>query len=176
MAVGFFGKKISQVIGLGGGGGDGGGFSILGDALQERNRTRRLFQMKWFIFGTIIIFCGLIFTDLILNNGQILQASFITTPRVNKEGLLKDSMLGSINKELSLFVDAFNVFLKYIFILACFVVVLLSIDPVLRALFVCFKFVLFRLLKQKYSIIDVNYWYPEEENKVTIESVNQNFF
>lgn len=154
-----------QVISLGGRGGDSGGFSMLGDALQERSRTRRLFQIRWFIFGTIIIFCGLIFTDLILNNGQTLQTIFSTTSRVNKERLLKDSMLGSINKQLSLFVDAFNVFLKYIFILACFVVVLLSIDSVLRALFVCFKFVSFRLLKQKYSIIDVDYWYSEEENK-----------
>jgi hypothetical protein len=36
--VGLFGKKISQVmqiIGLGNGGGDGSGFSILGDAMKE---------------------------------------------------------------------------------------------------------------------------------------------
>jgi len=181
--VGFFGKKISQVsqiIGLGnvvggGGGGDGGGgLSLIGDAIKERTRTRRLFQMRWFIFGTIVIFCGLIFTDLILNNGQTLQTIFSTNPRVNKEVLLKDSMVGSFSKELSPFVDAFNVFLKYIFILACFVVVLLSIEPVLRVSLVCFKFVSFRLLKQKNSIIDVDYWYPEEENKIIIPSINQN--
>jgi hypothetical protein len=181
--VGFFGKKISQVsqiIGLGnvvggGGGGDGGGgLSLIGDAIKERTRTRRLFQMRWFIFGTIVIFCGLIFTDLILNNGQTLQTIFSTNPRVNKEVLLKDSMVGSFSKELSPFVDAFNVFLKYIFILACFVVVLLSIEPVLRVSLVCFKFVSFRLLKQKNSIIDVDYWYPEEENKIKIPSINQN--
>jgi hypothetical protein len=172
--LGFFGKKISQVrqfIGMGGG--DGGGFPALGNAIVDRNRIRRLFQMRWFIFGTIVIFCGLIFTDLILNNGQTLQMIFSTNPRVNKEVLLKDSMVGSFSKELSPFVDAFNVFLKYIFILACFVVVLLSIEPVLRASLVCLKFVSFRLLKQKHSIIDVDYWYPEEENKITIESVDR---
>ena len=169
--VGLFRKKVSQVrqlIGLGGGGGDGDGFTRLGNILEDRSRARRLFQMRWFIFGTIVIFCELIFTDLFLNNGQTLQTIFSINPRVNKEGLLKDSMLGSLSKELSPFVEAFNVFLRYIFILACFVVVLLSIEPVLRASLVCLKFVSFRILKQKHSIINVDYWYPEEENKITI--------
>lgn len=51
--VRFFRKKKSQirkVICLIGAGSNGGSFSYVGDVLKEKDCTRKIFQIRWFIF------------------------------------------------------------------------------------------------------------------------------